>query len=99
MKRIRFAIEQLREWLGLWLLDYALRVLPTYNTTREGVQRGMREQHDYDRYDAYCTMLGESPLPFHRWRQEWHWLGMKFANREAAPSLGTAQLVGNRRGA
>lgn len=83
MKWLSFASEQLREWFGLILLEYALRVLPTFNTTREGVMRGMREQRDYDRYYAYTTMLGETPVSFDRWREEWGWIGMKAANRTA----------------
>lgn len=64
-----------REWMGELLAEWAIRVLPTFHTGREGMMRGLREQRDYDRYCGITQMLGEVPLPFDRWRGEW--AGMK----------------------
>lgn len=59
----------IRTWLGHFLLCKALDLLPASDSDRQGLLRGWREQRAYDRYQAYCRLLGTIEVSFSAWRQ------------------------------
>ena len=74
----------IREWLAFWLLEKVLRIMPVSNSAREGMLRGLKEQRDYDRYAAYCELVGTVPLLFGRWREVRQTLRIKAASAESS---------------
>lgn len=83
--RISRLIENIRFdlhcWLGLWLFEIALRFMPPGFSTRQGIQRGIYEQGQYDRYYGFTVVCGGAPLPFQEWRQQYAWLRTRPANQ------------------
>lgn len=57
------------ERMGLWMLRRALSVLPAESTQRVAVVRGLREQREYERYEAYCWVSAVTPYNFYKWRE------------------------------
>ena len=77
-------INAIREWLAFWLLEKVLRIMPVSSSARLGMLRGLREQRDYDRYEAFCELVGTSPLAFGRWREVRQTLRIKAAGAEVS---------------
>lgn len=69
-----------RTWIGMALLRRALRVLPATFSVREGIERGIAEQIEYERYAGYTMLCGVSPWTFERWREERKWLRTRRPN-------------------
>lgn len=61
-------INAIREWLAFWFLEKALRLLPVSSSAREGMLRGLKEQRDYDRYEAFCILVREERRNYARYR-------------------------------
>lgn len=80
-------MHSLREWLALWLLEWAVRLLPVSSSTRRGMLRGLMEQRSYDRYQAHCWLDKTEPLPFRRWREVSSWLRVKADAAEQANAV------------
>jgi hypothetical protein len=64
--------------LGMMLQRWALEILP-WCPERAGIERGLREQSEYERYSGYCQILKEPALPFAGWREQWRWQQRKRA--------------------
>lgn len=82
----------LRTWIGMWLVSLAMLVLPRGASERSGIARGLDEQRQYDRYEAYCLALNSCPVGFQRWREQHGWLravkrGYPRAGKPATMSL------------
>ena len=77
-------INAIREWLAFWLLEKVLRIMPVSSSARLGMLRGLKEQRDYDRYEAYCGLMATLPLSFSRWRETRQMLVIKAHGAEQA---------------
>lgn len=59
----------LRVYFGYMLLDFAKRLLPSGDSVRDGLFRGLREQREYDRYVAVTVLLKGHVREFEQWRE------------------------------
>lgn len=62
-------IHDFRYSIGLRLLAAAIRMLPLDESLRAGILRGIGEQREYDRYEAYCLLMCMEPVTFELWRE------------------------------
>jgi hypothetical protein len=73
MKTLRF----IRQRVASRLLTWALYIFPVDSAEREAIARGLREQREYARYQAYSLAEGGSPRTFEEWSvfaRKWSWL-------------------------
>ena len=64
-------LDQMRLRMGSILLRWAVALLPEHAWERKALERELREQRDYERYEGYTLAMGGEVLPFERWRSEW----------------------------
>jgi hypothetical protein len=61
----------MRKRIGLKLLEWALWFLPLFSYQATAVRRALGEFREYERYRAYCDLMGETPICFLIWRRDW----------------------------
>lgn len=73
--------------IGMRLLRWALQLLPEWSWQRGALNRSLSEFRQYERYQALTLLMGESPIPFSKWRTEW--AGITRVQRPMAPQRST----------